>query len=117
MYETVHELPKKQGFAHFFQVTCLSSYCDYGNTFVTSKPLMKYTSGRLVYDINIRAIVGFREIGKGDAAMSKFCGFMNMLKSLNKTAYDDSAKIIKKGYAAAVQISKYVSCQHGMLKG
>ena len=36
---TVHESSRKQGIAHFFEVTCSSDYCDYEDTFVTSTPL------------------------------------------------------------------------------
>ena len=103
--KTMHELSKKQGFAHFFRLVCTSSYCDYENTFATNKLLKKDTSGRPAFDVNLRSIVAFREIGKGHSAMTKFCGFMNMPKSLNKTAYNDSANIIKKGYTMAAQMS------------
>ena len=82
--KTIHDLSKKQGLANFFRVTCSNSYCDYEDTFINSKPIKEETSGRQAYDINIRSIVGFREIGKGHTAMNKFCGFMNMPKPLIK---------------------------------
>ena len=38
--------------------------------------------------------------------MSKFCGFMNMPKSMNLKAFNDSsAKIVKEGYVEAARNS------------
>ena len=49
--------------------------------------------------------------------MTKFCGFMNMHKSMNLKAFNDDAKIVKEGYAEAarnsmIDASKVIRTKH-----
>ena len=82
----IHELEKKQGFAHFVSAKCSSDTRDWKSSFCTSKTL-KSTKGRPPFEVNVRTVLAFREIGKGHTAIKKYCGFMNMPKSINDSAY------------------------------
>ena len=46
--------------------------------------------GKVPYDINIRTISAFREMGKGHVDIETFCGYINMPPPMNKTTYQDS---------------------------
>ena len=48
---------------------------------------LKSTKGRPPFEVNIRTVLTFREISKAHTAIKKYCGFMNMLKSINDSAY------------------------------
>ena len=82
----IHEVGKKQGFANYITVKCLSDTCEWSATLCTSKTV-KTPKGRHPFDVNLRSVIAFREIGKGLTAMKKYCGFMNMPITMNKTAY------------------------------
>ena len=41
-------------------------------------------SAQIPYDINLRSVVDFSEMGKGHRAMETFCGFMNMPSPMTK---------------------------------
>ena len=68
------DVKKKMGFAHHFIITCSNS-CGWDKSFCTSK--LAARKGR-TYDINLRAIMAFREIGKGYTDMETFSGYMNI---------------------------------------
>ena len=54
--------------------------------FVLVKKL-KSTKGKPPFEVNVRTVLAFREIGKDHTAIKKYCGFMNMPKSRNDSAY------------------------------
>ena len=62
---TIHELSKKQGFAHYFLISCSNDNCDWTRSFCTSTNLSKDTRGRPAFDVNVRSLLAFREIGQG----------------------------------------------------
>ena len=84
-----------KGFAHYFLISFSSNNCDWTRSFCTSTNLPKDTRGRPAFDVNVRSLLASREIGKGHTTMSKFCGFMNMPKSMNLKSFNDCAKIVK----------------------
>ena len=51
--------------------------CDWSEHFYTSKQLSNRT-GRKPFDINLRTVAAFREIGKGHSGIETVCGFMNL---------------------------------------
>ena len=63
--KTIHELSRKQGFAHYFLISCSNNNCDWTRSFCTSTNLLKDTRGRPAFDVNVRSLLAFREIGKG----------------------------------------------------
>ena len=57
--------------------------CDWNKFFYTSKEVKSDNPGASPFEINYRAIIARREIGKGFTALGyhllqKFCGFMNL---------------------------------------
>ena len=53
----------------------------------TSKRLSNDKKGKQ-YDINIRSVIAFQEIGKGYAALESFCYIMNMPPPVTRNNYD-----------------------------
>lgn len=84
---------KRRGFAHSLNISCLQ--CGWMKSFYTSPETTtnKNTQGRRAFDVNTRAVIGFREIGCGFSAMETFSSVMNVkclssfpFKQLNKKA-------------------------------
>ena len=84
---------RKLGLAQMIVARCSSPNCKWVKTFNTSKRCKASSddiSGRPAYDVNRRATIAFREIGKGHTGMKKFCGFMNMPGCINESAYNST---------------------------
>jgi ribosomal protein S27E len=64
------DMRKKHGYAHYISLQC--GACDWKYCFNTSKK-----KGQS-YEINVRATLAFREIGKGHSAMTTFSKVLNM---------------------------------------
>ena len=92
-----HKLDLKQGFAHNISIECSKDSCTWSKSFWTSKKV-KTPKGRPPFDVNMRSIIAFREIGKGLTAIKKFGGCMNMPNVLNQTAYAGLVTSIKESY-------------------
>nr|XP_047135023.1 uncharacterized protein LOC124812429 [Hydra vulgaris] len=103
------------GFAHCILIKC--SICDWMKPFYTS-PKTSYNlkidfRGRKTFDVNARAVIGFREIGCVFSFMQKFSSIMNLkymasfsFKLLNKklmTAYKNVAESSMKRAAEEAQ--------------
>ncbi|XP_046844662.1 LOW QUALITY PROTEIN: uncharacterized protein LOC124438534 [Xenia sp. Carnegie-2017] len=70
---TAHiDLNKKHGFSQYVVLDCRDPRCDWKHCFHTSKK-----HGRS-FEINVRSVLAFREIGKGHNAMQTFAKVMNM---------------------------------------
>ena len=61
------------------------------------------TPGSNPFDINIRTIMTFREIGKGYSALETFCGIMNMPAPMNVKAFNEMQLKIADAY---IKVSK-----------
>ena len=66
------DLKKKHGFSHYIVIECKAVECDWKHCFSTSKK-----QGHS-HEINLRAVLAFREIGRGHNAMKTFSKVMNM---------------------------------------
>ena len=97
-------MDKKQGFANYITVKCLSDTCEWSNTLCTSK-IVKTPKGRPPFDVNLRSVIPFREIGKGLTAMKMYCGFMNMPNTMNKTTYKRLYKNCRDTYVGVASTS------------
>ena len=64
------DMNKKNGYSHY--IVCKSTECDWKYCFNTSKK-----QGHS-HEINVRAVLAFREIGRGHNAMTTFSKIMNM---------------------------------------
>ena len=80
------------GICNFFNVKCSSEKCQWMKKVSTSNFADKTTvaSGKVPYDINIRTILTFREIGKGHTAIETFCGLMNMPPPMTVNMYHET---------------------------
>ena len=68
----------RMGFCHNLEIRCLS--CEWKKSFYSSKECStgRKTQGRKMYEINARAVIGFREIGHGLSAMQTLSKCMNL---------------------------------------
>ena len=67
--EASHMVEERQGLANLIKTTCRSISCQWTNTFYTSKTVEKDGRGLKAFEVNVRAIMAFREIGKGAAGL------------------------------------------------
>ena len=67
------DMKKKNGFLHYIVLQCSNTECDWKYCFHTS------TKQGPSYTVNTRAVLAFREIGRGHSAMITFAELMNML--------------------------------------
>ena len=66
------DMKKKNGFSHSIVLRCCSTECEWKYCFHTSKKQGPS------YEVNVRAVLAFREIGRGHNAMVTFTKLMNM---------------------------------------
>ena len=102
---TAHEIDRKMGFCHYFKVSCTDKSCAWYKTVYTSKDAKMGSRGRNGFDINLRSIIIFREIGRGHSSLETFAGFMNMPPPMNQTAYNDRVKQIHIAYTKQARSS------------
>ena len=57
--------------------------------------------------MNIRSVIAFREIGKGQSAVKRFCGYMNMVPTTSATDcfLEYSERYVVENYKAVAEIS------------
>ena len=65
------------GLCNFLYINCSSEICDWSKRVATSDIDKDVGSAQNPYNINLRSVLAFREMGKGHRAMET-CGFMNM---------------------------------------
>lgn len=65
------------------------------------------SSSRVPFELNLRAVLAFRGIGCGQAAMREWCSIMNMPSTLSKDAYNQSSKkLLEASVSTADAVSK-----------
>lgn len=70
-------LEKRMGYAHTLKLQC--KVCSWQSSHYTSKTVeFKKGNGRRFHEINLRAGIAFREIGKGHQGLENFSRIMNM---------------------------------------
>ena len=95
---------------HTSSVKLSSDTCDWQGSFCTSKKL-KSTKGRPPFEVNVRTVVAFREICKGHTAIKKYCGFMNMPKSINDSAYAGIVSRLNVAYKDIANVSMSIAAE------
>ena len=106
--ETQYDNKQMLGLCHKFTLKCED--CDWTKNVYTSKKISSNEGrGRKQYDVNCRAVIAFREIGKRFSAMETFCGFMNMLNPMSKTTNGDKSPLTHDAYLSVLS-EKYVRC-------
>ncbi|XP_065678497.1 uncharacterized protein LOC136093423 [Hydra vulgaris] len=76
----------KKGLSSLLLLSCTK--CSWKTKFYTSKKVASKTSEKS-FDINLRSVVGMREIGKGLSALEKLCGFLNLPPPIQKATFND----------------------------
>ena len=67
--QIAHLIDKKQGLAHMIKISRRSISCRWEKSFYTSNTVERDGRGANPFDVNLRAIMAFREIGKGHMSM------------------------------------------------
>lgn len=76
----------RMGFSNKLLVICPD--CDWKHSFFTSKNIKlpdRNVQGRTMFDVNVRAVLSFREIGRGHESLLNFSRCMNMTSLSNRT--------------------------------
>ena len=109
--DIIHQIESKRGLCNLFKLKCRK--CDWFHVMTTSRHINKDVKrGKVAYDVNIRTVSAFREIGRGYAAIETFCGFMNMPPPMNKTTYQDIVDGMHISYTEAADESmKAAACE------
>ena len=74
-------------------------------TVSSTKEVEKSNVGRKGFDVNVRIVIAFREIGRGYTSIKKFCGIMNIPTPMTKFAYELNIKFICEQYKYVAQLS------------
>ena len=94
----------RMGFAHKIIISCAS--CSWEQSIFLSEQCSPATGrGRHFFEINVRSLIAFREIGKGHQAIRCFSRCMNM-KSISKNGYSNLIKELCDAYLNAADVSK-----------
>ena len=81
-------LPMRMGFANKLNISC--SYCPWKKQcFLSEQCSPSQGRGRKFFEVNIRMVTAFREIGKGHCAMQNFSRCMNM-HGIAENAYSNA---------------------------
>jgi len=96
---------KRRGFVHNVEIKCAS--CQYSYSTYTSGTVDRNTNmtkastkGRKTFDINLRMIVAFREIGRGHEPLISFSRIAN-LSCRHVNAFQNNNELIQAAYKSA----------------
>ena len=73
------DFSSKQGLSCKLEFSCR----DY-----TSKKVIKASTGKNPFEVNMRAIIALRENGKGYAGLESVCGYMNLVPPMNVNSFN-----------------------------
>ena len=96
---------KKRGLARYLQLKCSS--CFYVNEFCTSKTVQRKQrgKGRNMYEINIRSVNGFRQMGSGYDHLKKLCCILDMPESMRADTYSNISNSLQESAKLVAEIS------------
>ena len=78
---------------------CMEDDCDLNKFFYTSKEVKSNNLGASPFEIDYKATIATREIGKGFTGLSNFfCRFMNLPPPMNVKAFNDMQEKIASTY-------------------
>jgi hypothetical protein len=95
------DFSSKKGLAQKVMVSC-SYVKDCGWSYSTYLSTKLTTDERSRYDVNVRSIIAFREIGRGLGHIETFNRVMNMPPPYTHSTYDEMVNDILPGYVAAI---------------
>lgn len=98
-----NNLRSKQGFSYKLTMQCES--CQWSEEAFTSPAAkkLKGSPGKPPFDVNLRMVYAFREIGQGYKSISKVATFMNMPPPMSKTSYHKINGVLHKAYTSVSQ--------------
>ena len=100
----VNKVSQKKGLANFIQINCNS--CEFVYNTYTSKHINRQqVPGQNPFDINARAVVAFREIGKGHSAIDTLFGLMNFIPVMHKDSFSAMNKDVAVSYSKVARSS------------
>ena len=91
-----NNISQKKGLSNLLQLNC--NACNWNYSCYTSKTVESEKPGHKSFDINARALIAFREIGRGYGAMEKACGIMNCAPPANMKPFIEMQKEISNSY-------------------
>ena len=101
-----HNVDDKIGLCYFFTIKCNHHECPWTEKVATSNFIYKHIgSGKVPYDVNLRTVVAFREIGRGQTAIDTFCGFMNMPPPMTSKTSQETMEYVYPSYIDAANKS------------
>ena len=81
------DMKKRRGLSLLLMVKC--KLCGFAcDTFTSRKAAEKHVAGPKPFEVNLRAVLAIKEIGKGYEALSTFCTIMNMVSPMSSTSFD-----------------------------
>ena len=66
----------KKGLSLPISLSC--SMCKWSTIYYTSRKIENHSKVKSCYEVNVRAVMAMREIGRGHTALEKLCGFLNL---------------------------------------
>ena len=84
-----NDFSSKQGLSCKLKFSCR----DY-----TSKKVIKASTGKNPFEVNMRPIIALRENGKGYAGLESVCGYMNLVPPMNVNSFNKSMGDIISSY-------------------
>ena len=105
-----HEPKLKYGLAHFFKASChceCSKLCEWSHIQCTSGKIVPREKHRGLksYEVNLRALLAVRAIGRGYKSVVEFCKLMNMPPPMHRKSYRKSYTRLYQAYLKVVQDS------------
>ena len=92
----------KKGLANLLEISCKN--CNFFYTAYTSKQVThEGVRGQMPFDINVRSMISFREIGKGHSAMERVFGLMNFVPIMNFDSYNEVSANVACSYSNVAQ--------------
>ena len=85
----------KLGLAQKIMVLCQNKNCEFKHHTYSS---FKASSTSSRYDVNLRSVIAFREIGRGHQHIQTFNRIMNMLPPFSHSNYDETVKELLPNY-------------------
>ena len=98
----VHNIEHMVFVITFLQLALMKSLYGQKSEILAKKRDQK---GRNFYDINLRAVIAFREIGKGNTGIETFCRCINMPPPMTNISYDNIVYSLLPCYKEAVNES------------
>ena len=92
----------KKGLVQKLILQCNNGECSWCHSLFTSTKV-RTNSNR--FDLNVRSIIAFREVGRGLTNIETFCRVMNMPPPYTHKSYDDVVKEITPRYISAMEQS------------